>query len=116
MDAIIQVVIDTLIYLSRGIPGLVTAGVALVLMLLALIRKEAGMMSLAALLTLPVAYALGAWGGLLLVVRLLPLFSLASAFAISREDGIFAWGLATPPFGYLILHIFTMVLTDYTGG
>lgn len=115
MDAIIQVVTATLIYLSDGIPGLVVAGVALILMLLGLIRKESGLMVIAAFLTFPVAYAFGAWGGLLLVVRLLPIFSFISAFAINREDQVFAWLMPLPPFLYLVYHIFNLVLTDFTG-
>ncbi|MBL8061789.1 MAG: hypothetical protein JNK32_02130 [Anaerolineales bacterium] len=115
MDAIIQVVTGTLIFLSNGIPGLVVAGVALILMFLALIRKESSLMVFAALLTLPVAYAFGSWFGLLLVVRLLPLFSLISALFISREDQVLAWIFPLPPFGFLVYHIFNLVLNDFTG-
>ena len=105
-----DIVTNTLIMLAHGIPGLVVSGVALILMFLALIRKEPGLMIFAAALTLPFAYALGSWWAFGLFVRLLPLFSLGSAFAISREDPIFAWSLSAPSFGYLIYTLFKILV------
>jgi hypothetical protein len=110
-----DVITNTLIMLANGIPGLVVAGVTMILMLLALIRKEAGMMLFASLLVVPFAYALGGWSGLGLFVRLLPLFSLVSAFAIGRDDPIFAWSLPMPVFGYLIYILFKILSSGYVG-
>jgi hypothetical protein len=106
-----EVLTSTLIQLSTGIPGLVVAGVTIILMFLALIRKEASLMVVAALLTIPFAYAGGSWAGLLLFVRLLPLFSLGSAFFIGKDDPVFAWSLPLPSFGYLIYILFRLILT-----
>ncbi len=115
MEQIISVVVSTLLYLSQGIPALVISGLAVILMILALIRKDPSLMVTAALCTLPVAYAFGAWAGILLVVRLLPLFSLLSAFAISRDEPVFAWLLPIPPFGHLMYFIFRLVATNFSG-
>jgi hypothetical protein len=104
-----DVLTNTLILLSNGIPGLVVAGVTMILMLLALIRKDSGLMAAAALLTIPFAYTMGSWSGLNLFVRLLPLFSLGSAFFIGRNDFIFAWALSMPAFGYLVYALFRIV-------
>jgi|JFJP01.1.fsa_nt_gi hypothetical protein len=105
-----DIVTNTLIMLSHGIPGLVIAGVTLILMFLALIRKEAGLMIFAAFLTIPFAYALGSWWNFGIFVRLLPLFSLGSAFAIEKEDSIFSWALSAPSFGYLIYILFKILV------
>lgn len=110
-----DIVISTLLMLGRGIPGLVAAGVALLLMLLALVRREPGLMVLAALLTIPSAYILGSWTGFLLAVRLIPLFSFASAYSISQDDPIFMWGLSIPPFLFLGYFIFNIVINNFTG-
>ena len=96
--------------LSRGIPGLVVAGVTLIVMFLALIRKDSALMVLAAVLTIPFAYV-GAWTGFGLFVRLLPLFSLGSAFAIDRDDPIFSWSLSAPTFGYMVYIIFRILVS-----
>jgi len=109
------VLTNTLIMLSSGIPGVVVAGLAIILMLLSLIRKEAGLMTLAALLTIPLAYAMGAWAGLLLVVRLLPLFPLFSAIAISQDEPLFAWILPSPAFAYLVYRVFNLIVSDFRG-
>ncbi len=110
-----DVVINTLIMLSNGTIGLAVAGLTMILMLLALIRKEAGMMVFAALLVIPFAYAHGAWSGFGLFARLLPLFPLGSAFAISQDDSIFAWSLPMPVFGYLIYALFQILTGGFTG-
>lgn len=110
-----DIVISTLLMLGRGIPGLVAAGVALLLMLLALVRREPGLMVLAALLTIPSAYVLGSWTGLLLAVRLIPLFSFASAYFIAQEDPIFMWGLSVPSFLFLGYFVFNIVINNFTG-
>ena len=91
-----DLVTNVMLALSSGIPGLVVAGVTMILMLLALIRKDAGLMVVAALLIIPFAFARGAWTGFPLFVRLLPLFSLGSALFIGRDDQLFS--IVKPPF------------------
>jgi hypothetical protein len=107
-----DIINNTLIALSRGVPGLFVAGLTLVLIFLALIRKESSLMIFAAVLTIPFAYA-GAWWGFGLFVRLLPLFSLGSAYAIGKDDAIFSWALAAPTFGYLIYILFNILVTGF---
>jgi hypothetical protein len=110
-----QVLTNILIILASGIPGLVVAGLAMILMLFALIRKEAGWMVFAALLLIPFAYARGDATAFGWVVRLLPLFPLGSAFAIHQDDSIFAWALPLLPFGYLIYVLFQILTGGFTG-
>ena len=110
-----DVVIATLVMLSRGIPGVVVAGISLILMLLALIRKESGLMVAAAILAIPATYVFGAWAGFLLVVRLLPLFLLASAFFISRDEMIFGWIFPLPVLGFQIYFLVNMVASNFSG-
>lgn len=101
--------------LSTGIPGFVVGGLALTLILLALIRRDTTMMIIAAFLLVPLAYTLGAWWGLLVVVRLMPLFPLLSVIAISREDTLLAWLLPLPSVGYLVYYLFRLVASDFSG-
>jgi hypothetical protein len=108
-----NIVIDTLILLSQGVPGIVVAGLAVILMLFGLIRKDSGTMVTSALLTILVTYLAGGWAGMLLVVRLLPLFSLLSAFAISRDEMLLAWILPLPSLGYLVYFLFSIVVSDF---
>ncbi len=110
-----DIVINTLVYLSNGIPGLVVSGLAIILAFLALIRRDDSLMMFAALLALPVTYVTGSWAGVLLVVRLMPLFLLASAFFISKSEPVFAWIFPIPTIGYLIYYVFTLVATNFAG-
>jgi len=110
-----DIVINTLVYLSDGIPGLVVSGLAIILAFLALIRRDDSLMMFAALLALPVTYVTGSWAGVLLVVRLMPLFLLASAFFISKSEPVFAWIFPIPTIGYLIYYVFTLVATNFAG-
>jgi hypothetical protein len=110
-----EIVTNVLIILANGIPGLVVAGLAMVLMLLALIRKEAGWMVFAAILIVPFAYAGGGTTIFGWFVRLMPLLPLGSAFAISKDDPIFAWALPLFPFGYLIYVLFQILTGGFTG-
>ncbi|MFN8383119.1 MAG: hypothetical protein U0V02_14335 [Anaerolineales bacterium] len=110
-----DVVINTLVYLSNGIPGLVISGLSIIFAFLALIRKDESMMVMAALFAFPVTYVAGAWVGILLVVRLMPLFLLLSAFFISRHEPVFAWILPVPTLGYLIYFVFRLVATNFGG-
>ena len=110
-----DIVINTLVYLSNGIPGLVVSGLAIILAFLALIRRDDSLMMFAALLALPVTYVTGSWAGVLLVVRLMPLFLLASAFFINKSEPVFAWIFPIPTIGYLIFFVFTLVATNFAG-
>lgn len=110
-----DLIVSMLGMLSRGIPGLVLAGAALILMVLALIRKDAGLMFLAVLFALPSTYIFGAWSGLLLVVRLMPLFLLGAAFSVSKEEMILGWALSLPVLMYLIYFLINLVATGFTG-
>jgi hypothetical protein len=102
-----------LIMLSNGIPGLIFAGVAMILILLALIRKEPNLMVIAAVLFIPFAYTMGTWTDLRLFVRLMPLFLLGSAFAISRSEPLLAWVLPLPAAAYLIYILFSIIASDF---
>jgi hypothetical protein len=110
-----QILINVLIILANGIPGLVVAGLAMILMLIALIRKEAGWMVFAAILLIPFAYARGGATALGWVIRVMPLFPLGSAFAISQDDSIFAWALPLLPFVYLVYVLFQILTGGFTG-
>lgn len=115
MDALLDTVVSTILMLGRGIPGLVTAGLAAVLMLFALVRHEPGVMVLAALLAIPSAYIFGAWTGYLIFIRLLPVLVLLSAYAIGQDDPIFMWGLAIPPFLFIAYFVFNLVVNNFAG-
>jgi hypothetical protein len=104
---------STLIWLCRGVPGLVVASLTLIFMLLALIRKESGLMIVAAILMIPFSYAIGAWSGLFLFVRLLPIFPLLSAFAISRDETLLAWVIPVFPFFYFIYMAFNLISSSF---
>jgi hypothetical protein len=110
-----DVVIATLIYLSHGIPGLIVAGVALIMMLIALVRKDSSLMFFAAMLAIPATYVFGAWAGFLLGVRLLPLFLLVSAFFISKDEMIFAWIFPMPVLGFLAYFLVNVIAADFSG-
>ncbi|CAG1007979.1 hypothetical protein ANAEL_03608 [Anaerolineales bacterium] len=106
-----DLVTNVLIALSNGIPGMVVAGIIMILMLLALIRKDPGLMVAAVFLLIPFAFARGAWTGFPLFVRLMPLFAMGSSYFIGRDDPIFAWSLPMPVFGYLIYVLFQILAT-----
>ncbi len=110
-----DIMFNMLYALSHGIPGLVVAGVALILMFLGLIRKEASLMLIAALLTVPSTYTAGDWTSVLLLVRLIPLFSLLSALAISKEENFLAWILPFPSFGALVYFLFNLIRSGAGG-
>jgi hypothetical protein len=98
--------------LSHGIPGLVVAGVVMILILLGLIRKDAGLMIFAAFLFIPFAYSMGTWGGLRLGIRLMPLLLLGSAFSINKDEPLLAWVLPILPAAYLIYALFNIIASD----
>jgi hypothetical protein len=99
--------------LSKGVPGLVISSLTLIFMLFALIRKEAGFMIIAAILIIPFSYTIGSWSGLYLIVRLMPILPLLSAFAISRDETLLAWVLPLLPFGYLVYLLFSLVISNF---
>jgi hypothetical protein len=82
--------------LSQGGIGIVVTGLALVFMGLGLIRMGSEWMVIAAVLTIPSTYTAGAWSGVLLLMRLLPLTQLFSAYAIEKEEKMLAWISAMP--------------------
>jgi len=110
-----EVVTDVLIVLANGTPGLIVAGLAMISMLFALIRKEPGWMVFAAILLIPFAYTRGEASAFGWFVRLLPLLPLGSAFAISKDDPIFAWALPLLPFIYLVYVLFQILTGGFTG-
>jgi hypothetical protein len=106
-----NVLINILSVFSRGVPGLVVAGVALILMIIALVRKEASLMVLAAIFTIPYTYMSGDWTGVRLFVRLIPLFPLLAAFAISKDETLLAWVAPFPAFGALVYFLYNLILS-----
>ena len=88
--------ISVLTTLSQGGVGVFVTGLALVFMLMGLIRGQNVWMILAAIFTFPYTFMTGSWSGILLLVRLLPLTQLASAYFIEKEDSMLAWILAVP--------------------
>ena len=111
MDAVIRM----LVMLARGIPGVIVGGIALVLILFALVRRDASVMLFAALFAIPATYVFGEWTGYLLIVRLMPLLMVGSAFFISRDEPIFAWILPVPVFGFLIYYVIMLVASGFVG-
>lgn len=107
--------INALVMLSKGIPGIIVAGLALMLMLFALVRRDANAMALAALFAVPATYVFGAWAGFLLIVRLLPLFLLASAWAISKDEMIFGWIFPMPVLVFLVYFLVNLVASGFVG-
>ena len=99
--------------LAYGIPGLVVAGLAMILMLLSLIRKDPSLMIFAALLFIPFAYTRGTWMDLRLFIRLMPLFLLGSAWSINRNEPLLDWVLPLPAAAYLIYVLFSIIASDF---
>lgn len=107
-----EVIIVLFRTLSEGIPGIMVAGLAMILMLFALVNEEAAAMIAAAFLTIPLTFLEGGWWGFPLFIRLIPLFQLASAYFISRGDPVFAWIFPMPSIGYLIIFLYNLVASD----
>ena len=99
--------------LSSGITGIVIAGLSIVLMVLALIRRDSGMMVLAGFMIIPLAYISGSWVGWGLAIRLLPLFTFVSAYFISASEMVLAWAVPVPAFGYVAYYVFTLIFDSY---
>ena len=99
--------------LSTGIPGIVVAGLSIVIMILALIRGDAGMMIVAGLMIIPLTYISGSWYGWGLLVRLLPLLVFVAAYFISVAEIVIAWIVPIPAFGYVAYYVFTLIFDSY---
>ena len=72
-------------------------------------------MLFAALMALPATFVFGSWSGFLLVVRLFPLFLLASAFFISRDEMIFGWIFPMPVLGFLGYFLINAIAGGFAG-
>ncbi|MBN8657130.1 MAG: hypothetical protein J0M11_15455 [Anaerolineae bacterium] len=110
-----ELVINTIGYLSRGVPGVFVAGACVLLMILSLVRKEPSYMVFAAFLAIPATYVFGSWAGILLVVRLFPLFLLAAAFFISKDEMVFGWIFPMPVLFFLGYYLVTLVASNFAG-
>ncbi|GAB1471961.1 hypothetical protein MASR2M66_28390 [Chloroflexota bacterium] len=110
-----DIVLNLITTLSRGTSGIFVGGLSLLLMLLALVRKDPPMMVLAAFLSIPAMFVMGSGSGAGIFVRFLPLFPLAGAYAIAQEDTLFSWLLPVPVLGMLIFFIFRLVMTGFKG-
>jgi len=110
-----NVVLNILASLAHGIPGLVVGGLSIIFIMLGLIRKDAGMVLIAAILTIPITYLSGGWTGLLLLVRLLPLFVFVSAYLVNIDEMILGWVFPAPAFGYIIYILFNILVSDFRG-
>jgi hypothetical protein len=86
---------------SDGVPGVVLAGVAIILMVIALVIQNSSLMLVAALFTFPFTYTMGSWRGIFLAIRLLPLLQLVSAYCISKKEMLIA--IITPILPLLLL-------------
>ena len=110
-----DLILNTIGYLSRGVPGVFVTGICVLLMILALIRKEPSLMMFAAFMAIPATYVFGSWEGILLVVRLFPLFLLASAFFISKDEMVFGWIFPMPVLFFLGYYLLNLVATNFAG-
>lgn len=110
---ITSILIGMITTLSEGTTGLFVSMLAVLLMFIALIKKDEAswLMVIAALLTVPSTYMLGAWTGVLLMVRLMPLLQLISAYAISKDEMLFAWFFSIVPFALHIYVIYKYVIS-----
>mgnify|MGYP001312194856 CR=1 FL=1 len=108
----LTILIESLITLSKGNLGIFVAGLALLLMFIGLIRAEdPWLMVIAAILSIPSTYIMGGPSGSMLVIRFLPLLQFISAFAISKNEMLFAWFFSIPAFGMLIYFIIRIIIS-----
>ncbi|MCB0102402.1 MAG: hypothetical protein H6635_03115 [Anaerolineales bacterium] len=106
-----SVVTNTIYTLAYGISGVAVTGIAMMLILLALVRKDPSMMFFGALFSIPATFVSGSWadwGGIFM--RLMPLFPALGAYAVAQDDTVFSWVLAAPVLGYLIFYLFKLIL------
>ena len=105
---------DYVMYLfSHDVPGVVLAGVAIILMVIALVIQNPALMLMAAVLTFPFTYTMGSWRGIYIAVRLLPLLQLISAYCISKKEMLIA--IITPilPFFVLAATLLKVVVAQF---
>ena len=99
--------------LSNGVPGVVLAGAAIVLMLIGLVIENSAFMVIGAILTVPFAYTMGGSRGVALAVRFLPLLQLGSAFAISKREMLIAWVAPILPFLLLLTFLVRVIVAQF---
>ena len=106
--------IDYVMYLfSHDVPGVVLAGVAIVLMIIALVIQNSALMVIAAILTFPFTYTMSSWKGIFIAVRLLPLLQLLSAYCISKKEMLIAWVAPILPFFVLVANLLRVVVAQF---
>jgi len=110
-----NIVLGTLASLSQGVVGIIVGGLSVIFIMLGLLRKDAALVLIAALLTIPITYFAGGWAGLPLLVRLLPLFVFVSAYLVNIDEMILAWVFPAPTFGYIIYILFNILVSDFRG-
>jgi len=98
---------------SRGVTGVVLAGLVVVLMTIALVIQSEWLMVLAALFTFPITYSMSSWSGILLAIRLLPLLQLGSAFAISKREMLIAWVAPIIPLIMVLAYLLRIVAAQF---
>jgi hypothetical protein len=99
--------------LSNGVPGVVFAGAAIVLMLIGLVIENSVFMVIGAILTFPFTYTMGGSRGVSLVIRFLPLLQLGAAFAISKREMLIAWVAPILPFLLLLAYLLRVILAQF---
>jgi hypothetical protein len=98
---------------SHGVPGVVISGLAIVLMVIALVIQSEWLMVFAALCTFPITYSMSSWSGILLAVRLLPILQLGSAFAISKREMLIAWVAPILPLLMVLSYLVRVVAAQF---
>jgi hypothetical protein len=98
---------------SEGVPGVVLAGMAIILMIIALVIQNSSLMLIAAIFTFPFTYTMGSSRGIYLAVRLLPLLQLVSAYCISKREMLIA--IITPilPFFVLAANLLKVIVAQF---
>lgn len=113
LEVVMNLLDSVMIMLSQGVVGVVVAGIAIVLMIIALVTQESWIMVAAALFTLPFTYVLGAWTGILLAVRLLPLLQLVSAYALGKREMMLAVIFPLLPFIVVLTSLVKSVIAQF---
>jgi len=98
--------------MSDGVPGVVFAGVAIIIMFIGLVMQQSSLMMIAAILTFPFTYTMGGGSGIFLAIRFLPLLQLGSAFAISKKEMMIAWVAPIIPFLLLVSFLFKVIVAQ----
>jgi hypothetical protein len=98
---------------SNGVPGVVLSGIAIILVVIALVIQEPWVMVLSALLTFPFTYSMGGPKGMFLAIRFLPLLQLGSAFAISKKEMLIAIVAPVLPSLVLASYLLKVILAQF---